>query len=114
MAGKISRRRVAGGCGGVDAVSRLQPRAGEWIPNIHGGRENLESVAFLKELNQTIAERCPGALMIAEESTAWPGVTASVEHGGLAFSYKWNMGWMHDTLRYVEHDPAHRRYHHNT
>ncbi|HEY4073431.1 MAG TPA: 1,4-alpha-glucan branching protein GlgB [Herbaspirillum sp.] len=102
----------------VDAVASMLYRdysrePGEWVPNIHGGRENLESVAFLKELNQTIAERCHGALMIAEESTSWPGVTAPVEQGGLGFSYKWNMGWMHDTLRYVEQDPAYRRYHHN-
>jgi 1,4-alpha-glucan branching enzyme len=86
---------------------------GQWIPNIHGGRENLEAVAFLKELNETVALRCPGALMIAEESTAWPGVTASVQDHGLGFSYKWNMGWMHDTLRYMAYDPVHRRHHHH-
>lgn len=102
----------------VDAVASMLYRdysrkAGEWIPNIHGGRENLESVAFLKELNQTVAERCPGAMTIAEESTSWPGVTASPADGGLGFSYKWNMGWMHDSLRYVEYDPAFRKYHHN-
>ncbi|MDB5719372.1 MAG: 1,4-alpha-glucan branching enzyme, partial [Sphingomonas bacterium] len=102
----------------VDAVASMLYRdysrdAGEWVPNIHGGRENLESVAFLKRLNQLVAERCPGAMMIAEESTAWPGVSAPVSEGGLGFSYKWNMGWMHDTLSYVERDPIHRGWHHN-
>jgi len=102
----------------VDAVASMLYRdysraAGEWVPNIHGGRENLESVDFLRELNQTVAERCPGALMIAEESTSWPGVTAPVKEGGLGFSYKWNMGWMHDTLSYVEEDSIYRRYHHH-
>ena len=102
----------------VDAVASMLYRdysrkAGEWVPNIHGGRENLEAVAFLKELNQVVGERCPGAMMIAEESTAWPGVTAPVAAGGLGFSYKWNMGWMHDTLRYVEEDPINRRWHHD-
>ena len=102
----------------VDAVAAMLYRdysrkEGEWIPNIYGGRENLESIAFLQELRRTIDERCPGAILVAEESTAWPGVTRSPDEGGLGFHYKWNMGWMHDTLDYVEHDPIHRRYHHD-
>ena len=102
----------------VDAVASMLYRdysrkAGEWVPNIHGGRENLEAVAFLKELNTVVGERCPGAMVIAEESTAWPGVTAPVSAGGLGFTYKWNMGWMHDTLRYVEEDPINRQWHHD-
>ncbi len=102
----------------VDAVASMLYRDysrkhGEWVPNIHGGRENLEAVAFLKELNVVVRERCPGAMMIAEESTAWPGVTAPVAAGGLGFHYKWNMGWMHDTLRYVEEDPISRQWHHD-
>ncbi|WP_206185432.1 1,4-alpha-glucan branching protein GlgB [Sphingosinicella sp. CPCC 101087] len=102
----------------VDAVASMLYRdysrkPGEWVPNVHGGRENLESVAFLKALNRIVAERCPGAVTIAEESTAWPGVSAPVEQGGLGFSYKWNMGWMHDSLQYVERDPIHRAWHHH-
>jgi 1,4-alpha-glucan branching enzyme len=102
----------------VDAVASMlyrdySRRAGEWVPNIHGGRENYEAIAFLRRLNQTVAERCPGAIVVAEESTAWPGVSRAVEHGGLGFDYKWNMGWMHDTLRYIALDPIHRRYHHS-
>ena len=101
----------------VDAVASMLYRdysrtAGEWVPNIHGGRENLESVEFLKRLNTLVAERCPGAMTLAEESTAWPGVSAPVAEGGLGFSYKWNMGWMHDTLQYVERDPMYRSWHH--
>ena len=102
----------------VDAVASMLYRdysrkQGEWVPNIYGGRENLEAVAFLKEMNTVVAERCPSAMTIAEESTAWPGVTSPVSEGGLGFSYKWNMGWMHDTLRYVEENPVYRRWHHD-
>lgn len=102
----------------VDAVASMLYRdysrkSGEWVPNVHGGRENLESVAFLKEMNRVVAERAPGAVTIAEESTAWPGVSAPLDQGGLGFSYKWNMGWMHDTLEYVKRDPVHRSWHHN-
>jgi len=101
----------------VDAVASMLYRdysrkAGEWVPNVLGGRENLESVDFLKRMNAVVAERCPGAITLAEESTAWPGVTAPVGQGGLGFSYKWNMGWMHDTLQYVERDPMYRSWHH--
>ncbi len=102
----------------VDAVASMLYRdysrkAGEWVPNKQGGRENLENVDFLKALNRIVAERCPGAVTIAEESTAWPGVSAPVDEGGLGFSYKWNMGWMHDTLQYVGRDPVHRAWHHD-
>lgn len=102
----------------VDAVASMlyldySREPGQWRPNVHGGRENLEAVAFLRDLNQLVAEQAPGAMIIAEESTAWPGVTAPTHAGGLGFQYKWNMGWMHDTLRYMGHDPIHRRYHHH-
>ncbi|WP_436836699.1 1,4-alpha-glucan branching protein GlgB [Microbacterium oryzae] len=85
---------------------------GEWTPNIHGGHENLEAVQFLQELNATAYKRVPGIAMIAEESTAWPGVTGPTSDGGLGFGFKWNMGWMHDTLQYLQRDPVHRGYHH--
>jgi 1,4-alpha-glucan branching enzyme len=102
----------------VDAVASMLYRdysrkAGDWIPNRYGGRENLEAVDFLRELSRTIAEEVPGAMLIAEESTAWPGVTRPPDADGLGFTHKWNMGWMHDTLRYIGYDPVHRTYHHD-
>jgi 1,4-alpha-glucan branching enzyme len=102
----------------VDAVASMlyhdySRPASEWIPNIYGGRENLEAAAFLRELNTITHAEYPGSVMIAEESTAWPGVSRPVDAGGLGFSMKWNMGWMHDSLRYMSHDPVHRKYHHN-
>jgi len=102
----------------VDAVASMLYRdysrgEGQWIPNAHGGRENLEAIAFLRRLNQEVATRFPGVMMMAEESTAWPGVTAPVAEGGLGFSHKWNMGWMHDTLSYMQREPVHRTHHHS-
>jgi 1,4-alpha-glucan branching enzyme len=103
----------------VDAVASMLYRdysrqAGEWVPNRYGGRENLEAVSFLQELSVAVRERCPGAVLIAEESTAWPGVTRTPEEGGLGFTYKWNMGWMHDTLHYMQENPIYRRWHHDS
>jgi 1,4-alpha-glucan branching enzyme len=86
---------------------------GEWTPNKYGGRENLEAVQFLQEMNATVYKRVPGAVTVAEESTSWPQVTGPTSSGGLGFGFKWNMGWMHDSLAYVQHDPVHRAYHHN-
>ncbi|UVK84994.1 1,4-alpha-glucan branching protein GlgB [Pseudomonas sichuanensis] len=102
----------------VDAVASMLYRdysrkAGEWVPNRHGGRENLEAIDFIRHLNGVAAHEAPGALIIAEESTAWPGVSQPTQQGGLGFAYKWNMGWMHDTLHYIQNDPIHRTYHHN-
>ncbi|NHC23230.1 1,4-alpha-glucan branching protein GlgB [Nocardioides sp. IC4_145] len=85
---------------------------GEWTPNKHGGRENLEAVQFLQEMNATVYKRVPGIVTIAEESTSWPGVTRPTSADGLGFGFKWNMGWMHDSLGYVAHEPVHRAYHH--
>ena len=102
----------------VDAVASMlyldySRKEGQWIPNQFGGRENLEAVEFLKEATSTAYKHHPGIMMIAEESTAWPGVTKDTGMGGLGFGYKWNMGWMHDTLQYLAHEPIHRMYHHN-
>ncbi|HOV68425.1 MAG TPA: 1,4-alpha-glucan branching protein GlgB, partial [Methanoregulaceae archaeon] len=102
----------------VDAVASMLyldygRRPGEWIPNVHGGRENLDAVSFLRFFNESAHARHPGVLICAEESTAWPLVTRPPSVGGLGFSLKWNMGWMHDTLRYLSRDPVHRKYHHD-
>jgi 1,4-alpha-glucan branching enzyme len=102
----------------VDAVASMiyldySRKAGEWIPNRYGGNENLEAIEFLKQMNIAVHREFPGVLTIAEESTAWPAVSRPVYAGGLGFSLKWNMGWMHDTLEYISKDPIHRKYHHN-
>ena len=102
----------------VDAVASLLrldfcKEEGQWLSNVYGGSENLEAIEFLKHMNSVIAEREPGALMIAEDSTAWPGVTKKVDEGGLGFSLKWNMGWMNDFLSYIKLDPIYRKYHQN-
>jgi 1,4-alpha-glucan branching enzyme len=102
----------------VDAVASMlyldySREPGQWIPNVHGGRENLDAVAFLQEMNATVYRRVPGVVTIAEESTAWEGVTRPTDGGGLGFGLKWNMGWMHDSLGYLSHEPIHRRYHHH-
>ena len=101
----------------VDAVASMlyldySRNEGEWVPNIYGGRENLEAVSFMKELNETLYAAEPGTISAAEESTAWPGVSRPTYLGGLGFGFKWNMGWMHDTLEYFQQDPVYRRYHH--
>ncbi len=101
----------------VDAVASMlyldySRAAGEWIPNEHGGRENLAAISFFRQLNDAVAAEVPSAMMIAEESTAWPQVTHPVVDGGLGFTHKWNLGWMHDTLGYMANDPVHRRWHH--
>jgi 1,4-alpha-glucan branching enzyme len=103
----------------VDAVASMlyldySREPGQWTPNADGGRENWDAVAFLQEMNATVYRRCPGAVTVAEESTAWDGVTRATEHGGLGFGFKWNMGWMHDTLTYLGKDPVHRGWHHDT
>ena len=102
----------------VDAVASMLYRDysrshGEWVPNIYGGRENIEAVHFLRRMNETIGQECPSAATFAEESTAWPAVTRPPSMGGLGFNYKWNMGWMHDVLSYMALEPIYRRYHHH-
>ena len=102
----------------VDAVASMlyldySRKEGEWVPNQYGGRENLDAIEFIKQLNMLIDHECPGTFVCAEESTSWPGVTRPVHLGGLGFTYKWNMGWMHDMLDYMKEDPVHRKWHHN-
>ncbi|MFH0242316.1 1,4-alpha-glucan branching enzyme [Streptomyces sp. HK10] len=108
----------------VDAVASMlyldySREPGQWTPNVYGGRENLDAVAFLQEMNATVYRRCPGVITAAEESTAWDGVTRATHQtgpggfGGLGFGFKWNMGWMHDSLEYMVREPVHRKYHHN-
>jgi 1,4-alpha-glucan branching enzyme len=102
----------------VDAVASMlyldySREPGEWTPNVHGGRENLEAVAFLRETNERVYGRFPGVMTIAEESTAFPGITRPTYLGGIGFGFKWDMGWMHDTLAYFREDPIHRRFHHD-
>ncbi|KGJ99671.1 1,4-alpha-glucan branching protein GlgB [Thalassotalea sp. ND16A] len=102
----------------VDAVASMlyldySREEGEWLPNIHGGRENLEAIELLQQVNRRAYGNYPGVMMVAEESTAWPGVSKPVDGGGLGFGFKWNMGWMNDTLKYMERDPIHRQHHHN-
>jgi 1,4-alpha-glucan branching enzyme len=102
----------------VDAVASMLYRdysrdAGDWIPNVHGGRENLEAISLLKRVNEIVGAECPGAVTLAEESTAFPAVSAPTYAGGLGFHFKWNMGWMNDTLRYMHEEPVHRQWHHS-
>jgi 1,4-alpha-glucan branching enzyme len=102
----------------VDAVASMlyldySRKEGQWVPNRWGGRENEEAIAFMRETNSRVREKYPGTIMIAEESTAWPRVSAPAAEGGLGYHFKWNMGWMHDTLEYFSQDPIYRRYHHN-
>ncbi len=102
----------------VDAVASMlyldySREAGEWLPNVNGGRENLEAIELLQQVNSRAYLKYPGIMMVAEESTAWPGVSKPVDGGGLGFGFKWNMGWMNDTLKYMERDPIHRQHHHN-
>ena len=101
----------------VDAVASMlyldySRKAGEWLPNVHGGRENLEAVSFLRRLNEDVYREHPGTQTFAEESTAWPMVSRPTDVDGLGFGFKWDMGWMHDTLQYLQREPIHRRYHH--
>jgi 1,4-alpha-glucan branching enzyme len=102
----------------VDAVASMlyldySREEGEWVPNHLGGRENLEAQAFLQQFNRTVARDFPGTMSVAEESTSWPGVCKPADEGGLGFNYKWNMGWMNDTLQYISRDPIHRQHHQN-
>ena len=101
----------------VDAVASMlyldySREEGQWVPNVHGGKENLDAILFLREMNEVLHREYPGVLTMAEESTSWPKVSRPTYEGGLGFGFKWNMGWMHDTLSYMSRDPIHRRFHH--
>ena len=101
----------------VDAVASMlyldySREGNDWLPNVHGGRENLDAIAFMQEVNATAYRRNPGIMMIAEESTSWGGVSAPTDGGGLGYGFKWNMGWMNDSLKYIEKDPMYRSHHH--
>ena len=103
----------------IDAVASMlyldySRKEGEWVANDHGGNENVEAIEMFKELNTVVHDQFPGAIMVAEESTSWPGVSRPVYTGGLGFTFKWNMGWMNDTLSYISKSPIHRAYHHNS
>ena len=103
----------------MDAVASMlyldfSRKQGEWVANRYGGRENLEAIAFIRRFNEAVHRLYPSTITMAEESTSFPGVTRPTSEGGLGFDYKWNMGWMHDTLQYFKNEPIHRAYHHGT
>ena len=95
------------------STATIRAKTGEWVPNKDGGRENYEAIDLLRETNVLAYGEHPGIMTVAEESTAFPGVSRPVDHGGLGFGFKWNMGWMNDTLEYIQKDPIHRKYHHH-
>mgnify|MGYP003693758465 CR=1 FL=1 len=113
LAGQVSCRRITGGRRGFHALPRLFAQGGEWLANQYGGRENLEAIDFLRQLNQEAYAEQSDVQTFAEESTSWPMVSRPLYVGGLGFGLKWDMGWMHDTLEYFHYDPIYRKYHHD-